>query len=647
MKPSAILASIRAAQHSRPATVGDTGVGCSGTRRLGRRIVQFLLALCAMLVLASLPSASAAQGTADTVIAAGKAASGGEAWRSYAGLRLRGRFEAGGAPGRFDRIVDLRRGFSRTDLVTGAFRYESGFDGEAWNRQNGILTVANLPMMVADVRADAFLLRRGWAVPASRGQLRVTGSGELDGRVVDIVAAAPEGASAVELWFDRATHHVVRSIVHGDFGPVVTTYSDWRKVGPLTLPFREVQTEATGQVTVLQAERVELLRRMTRRDLQRPPREPRGHLLGAVPPTVPFEFTGFDRGHIVVEARVNGLPARLIFDTGAANYFVPESARRLGLTTAGGVNIGGVGETSQSGGYARVDRMGIGPAVLERQVVMVAPLPYVAVRPRAGIVLDGLAGFEFVSEFRTTLDYGRRTLSFASFDEPPPQEGVTLPFFTDSHSIYVEAEVEGRSGLFRLDTGDSGTLTLFRTFSETHRLFPDAVERVASGGVGGELATRLATARSVVLGGRTFSNVPVEISQSRAGAFASRGLAGNIGSGLLARYRLILDYRSKRVTFIPLENADRPFHRDRSGLSVTQDAPDALRVLDVTPGSPAARAGLARGDRIIGVNGRSVAEAQLGPFDLNPLRAGRRPFTLLLESDGRTRAVVIDPSSEE
>lgn len=357
---------------------------------------------------------------------------------------------------------------------------------------------------------------------------------------------------------------------------------------------------------------------------------------------LPFVLTGFDRGHIVVPGVVDGKAVRLIFDSGGANYFTPASARRLGLSVGGGVNIGGVGENSESGGFARLAGIAIGDATLVNQAALVGPLPYPALRPRAGLVVDGLTGYEFLSEFRITIDYTAREMVFAPFSEVPPA-GKTIPFFSDGHSIYVEGSIEGVSGLFRLDTGDGGALTVFRSFAERHGLFRTGghVTRQA-GGVGGAISAREVSG-NFMLAGTGLRDVPISISDTSAGAFFSRTLAGNVGSAVLSRFTLTFDYRLRTLTLQPNVRIGANFERDRTGLSLNQSSPDAIKVLSVAPGSPAADAGLRAGDSIVSVDGRHVAADGLGIFDLTPLRFGVRRFDLGVVREGQSLDVSITP----
>jgi predicted aspartyl protease len=355
------------------------------------------------------------------------------------------------------------------------------------------------------------------------------------------------GGNEVEVTFDLANHLVTQVVVQTEDGPLTITCQDWRRVGKVSFPFRKVETSSTGETTTFEVKRVRVLSKLPPDALARPARSPHGLLLSAEGARIPFRYLG---SHILVSALVNGVPADVVFDTGAANYFSPVWAKQFGLKVSGGLNVSGVGESSTKGGYALAKKMSLGSAVLSDEVVLVGPVPWDARPGQPGPA--GSVGFEFLAEFRTTIDYPAQTMSFAEFGQAPvPSDaGTRVPFYSDGHSPYIEAEVDGHRGLFRLDTGDGGTVTLFPAFAKRHNLYQGTGEDVVSGaGVGGKVRAHKITLSNFKLAGTDFCELPANLSQNQAGSFASRTLAGSLGGGILRCYRITFDYPARFLTF--------------------------------------------------------------------------------------------------
>lgn len=439
-------------------------------------------------------------------------------------LVLKGKVVEGGAEGRFEKVIDLRTGFSRLTDVNGPVTHITGFDGSPWTFENGTLVVIDLPTQVRRARSLAYVDRAGWRSRARAG-----------------AAVTPRGGVPIQVRTRAATGHPQEISVESDDGGVTVDYDDWRPVQGLSYPFRQTQKEADGETAVLQVEEARLTVSPPPGALARPRPEPRQTLLEG-PPDTAFELLG--GSHIAVTAQVNGQDARLIFDTGGANYFGPEAAKRLGLSVSGGVNIGGAGEGAVDAGYAIAGDLRLGRAQLRQSVIAVGPLPWPTNQPNSA---DGLTGFQFLSAFRTTIDYGKRTLTFASFGAPYPKGARKLPLLRDDIHVYVRASVNGHPGLYMIDTGAGGGVTVFKTFAERHGLasLPAETVKGAGGGIGGRVSAIRVRVRAFSIGGVTLRDLPVDVSQTSVGGMASKTLAGNLGGKLLRCFRLTFDYRDR------------------------------------------------------------------------------------------------------
>jgi C-terminal processing protease CtpA/Prc len=86
-----------------------------------------------------------------------------------------------------------------------------------------------------------------------------------------------------------------------------------------------------------------------------------------------------------------------------------------------------------------------------------------------------------------------------------------------------------------------------------------------------------------------------------------------IGTELLRRFKVTLDYQSQRMKLSPNARFDEPFEVDMSGLELTAKANDfkVIQISSVRTGFPAAEAGLHEGDTLVAINNHHVAELGL------------------------------------
>lgn len=568
-----------------------------------------------------------------------RASSGGDAWRSAVAIRTTGSVFQGGALDQFSELVDRRTGRRKSVTDIGTLRDISGYEGVAWDFQGGAVTQQTLPGIRADNITQAYVSRDGWwnrDDPATMTPVKGEG-----------VRVTPRGGSSIDVWFNAQNGLIARTVAHTDYGDVSQVFDDYRTVGDVILPFRVVSRDAANAETVTNVRTASILKAIARHAFARPQPVSVGRIAGnRANAVVPFYLRG-RRGFMIANVRVGARAAKVIFDSGGANYFTPSGARALLLHGAGGLELGGVGNQSLNGSIAGSSAISLGEAVLTGQHAIIGPLPFAAVRAERGLNVAGLVGAEFLESFHTAFDFDASRMTFSAFTGAASALGrvVVLPMLSDGQHAYVRAAINGVEGIFLLDTGDAGDITVFRHFANAHGLFRKrGVAYVGSGGVGGHLAYSRYRAASFTLGGATMKLIPVEVPDASAGTFASRSVAGNIGLRVISRYDVCIDFRRALVTFVPNQHFVEPFFVDRSGFTLEQTSAANFVVLSVVARSPATQAGLQVGDIIAAFAGRNIAGGSLSLNDLQEYSTGSRAYTLTIQSTvKRERTVVIHP----
>jgi hypothetical protein len=222
-----------------------------------------------------------------------KTAVGGEVWKRATAIRFSGKIIAGGEPGSFTETIDHRNGHSRLVVSTGSLHDESGFDGAIWDKQNGIVTLADLPSLLDDAETQAFVNRDGWWSRSDVSEMKLLAPQMDAGSLAYVVEVTPAKGSPIDVWLDHKTHLIVRTIAHTDRGDLTTTYSDWRQVGGVRLPFRQVQTDSIGAVTTLELSSATVEENLAANALDRPALEPHSSITEHASMSIPFWNTTF------------------------------------------------------------------------------------------------------------------------------------------------------------------------------------------------------------------------------------------------------------------------------------------------------------------------------------------------------------------
>jgi hypothetical protein len=414
----------------------------------------------------------------------------------------------------------------------------------------------------------------------------------------------PQGSLPFELWFDATTHFPVRMIAKIATSTSTTTYSDYRSVDGLLVSFAQT-SDSDGNVTTFAGTTAVANDAGAGVGLRRPIESVTDFSLPSGTTTIPFELVD---NHVMLPVTIDGKgPFHFIFDTGGSNIVDADVAKQLGLGAAGSGAGSGVGNTTEAVQFATIDALGVGGATLQRQGFAVAPV-HAGFGISSGKPVDGLIGFEVLARFVTTFDYGTNTIVLRTPQGAAPvTQGRTIPFVFNGQHPMVDCAIGGFAGQCVLDTGSRIGLTALTPFLAAHPsiVSPNAAAAGANGfGVGGASIGRLGRT-TLSLAGFTIPDVITDLSTQTQGAFADPYYAGNVGAGVLKRFAVTFDYAHQTVAFVPDANFATRDTYDRSGtFLITQGG--KIVVADVRPGTPAAAAGLVRGDVLATVGGRDA-----------------------------------------
>lgn len=248
----------------------------------------------------------------------------------------------------------------------------------------------------------------------------------------------------------------------------------------------------------------------------------------------------------------------------------------------------------------------------------------------------------------------------------PPAKATTVPFeVLPSKHLAVVVKLNGR-GPYRVifDTG-APVLILGTKAARSGGVLPENVEvpRDSPFGAAGQFPIQ-----RLDVGSLRLDKVPALVMDHPAVASLSKTggpLDGIVGYPFFSRYRMTLDYPAKKLTLVPngyepedvlqlmadrLTGKKKPPPRllDPAGVwgfAVAKDKGDdepGVPVSDVRPGTAAAEAGLAKGDRLLTLDGRwtdSAADCYLAASFVKPGTAA----ALVVRRDGKEKKLTVTP----
>lgn len=519
-----------------------------------------------------------------------------------------------------------------------------GYDGTTfWNQdQSGLVWTDGSDAGVSQEIDTAYAAGDTLFVPGSGGAAVTWGGvrAAAGRRYATLTVTPRHSLVAMQVWIDAATHLPARYVI--PIGPVTyeTTVSDYRAVDGLLVPHRVISTTSDGNSSSLEITSARIVAR-DKAALTAPTSHVDDFSMSGTDgsTSVPIELID---NHVYLDVTLDGKgPYRFVFDTGGSNIIDPAVAKEIQASASGSAQDSGTGAGTESSSYTTVDSLGIGGATLRHQVFAVE-----SIRKGFGVAsgqrVDGLIGFEVLARYVTRFDYADRTLTLTMPRTPRPAGGDVVHFVFFGTNPVVGCEVDGIPAKCTVDTGDSGSANLYVPFTVDH---PQVVPATHSAigvngyGVGGGHRGFMGRLRSLQLGKFTLHDLVARYSTQKQGFFANPFLAANLGGGVWGRFTVTFDYGAGTISLQPNARFGEHDSYDRSGMLLI-DKSGQIIVYDVRQGTPAAQAGLAKGDRILSIDGSA-------PRSLEQVRHAVRdaPGTVLHlqveDKSGRPRAATL------
>ena len=558
----------------------------------------------AALLLTTALSTPALAAPAD-ILGANKAAMGH--WDGKVTLKLDYAYSGQGLTGTTSSLEDLARGaFVDSYDIAPASGANGYYGAKAWEKDtSGTVTDQAggdvIPLAVTEAYLDQNLWWR-----ADRGGAAIADGGKKTdgGKTYDVLTVTPKNGTAIEAWFDPATHLLYRTIEVQSTQTITTTYSDYAPFDGALIAKTQVVDDGSHNLQTFTLTSAKFSPALPLAAYARPAANLHDFSIagGAHETTVPFRLLN---NHIYADVSVNGgQPMTFIFDTGGHSILTPGAAKTLGIGSKGNLTSGGGGEDLTTSGVTTLKSIRVGDATLTDQTasVMIFNPP-----GTEGAGEQGMVGYEFFARFITRFDYGRHTITFIDkkyFD--PKDAGTPVPMRLYHQFPEILGTYNGIPGRFGIDTGSRMPLELNAAFAAANGIHPPAgaVEAQTGWGVGGPSHSAVFQGGTLTLGPVAIDHPLTMISLDRGGAGAAAAFPNNVGGGVLKRFVVTFDYDHSLMYLKPIEGPVADLDTfDRSGMWINA-APEGLKVIDITKGGPAEAAGLKKDDIITAVDGK-------------------------------------------
>lgn len=278
--------------------------------------------------------------------------------------------------------------------------------------------------------------------------------------------------------------------------------------------------------------------------------------------------------------------------------------------------------------------------------------------PRLGFPVHGIIGYDLFRDFVIGIDYSNKRLRFydpASYSNKKCKKCQQFPIEIIQSKAYINASVamEGQDTIpvkLLIDSGSSDALWLFESPEDNIRVPEKYFEDFLGRGLSGSIYGHRSRVQKLQMG--KFSLPDTKVAFPNASSMKHlkemKDRNGSIGAEILKRFNVVVDYPNRRVTLRKNKHFSEPFNYNMSGIElqhngirfvkelesnfngVAKDRDDvtggikilleerykislhpALEIVEIREGSPAALAGVQKGDIVIAINSKQIHQYSL------------------------------------
>lgn len=359
---------------------------------------------------------------------------------------------------------------------------------------------------------------------------------------------------------------------------------------------------------------------------------------------------------IIIQVSINkSTPFNFLLDTGVkANLLFSKTiGDELDLFYTRKLNLMGAdGKTILTASISPNNSLDIGKYKGIAQTLLVLDEEFVNLGRIIGIPVHGVIGNEFFKFNPVKIDYDRNIITIykPSALRRRPLGYKKLKMEMINSKPYIRTVISQSDGStlqakLLIDTGANHSLLLNPETSDQIVVPDEVLESDLGTSLGGDLSGVIARVPQLRMGKLKFKKITASFPNETefSDIIIETGRQGTIGSDILSRTKIILDYTREKMYYRRGEKYRLPFEFDMSGITVRMMPTTEKRfyVHQLREGSPADKAGIKLGDEIVTVNGIPIDFWELtGITELLRSRVGKKVKLDVLRQKGETILIV-------
>lgn len=381
---------------------------------------------------------------------------------------------------------------------------------------------------------------------------------------------------------------------------------------------------------------------------------------------------------IFIPITVNGAELTFLLDTGVAEttIFSLEN-KELKLSPLEKMKFSGLGASTSIEGFKSDHNIGkIGENFINTSFTLFIILDQdINFSSHVGIPVNGIIGYHFFKNYPVAIDYTSKKITVYNNDDlfrKKIKNFDELPISIERNKPYIFADVEmtheKKSSKLLVDLGNSDAIWLFPTLIKDFVYNRPNIDDYLGRGFNGDIYGKRSRIHHFYLGNFKFEKpltaMPDEFSIQHVSLVGDR--KGSLGGEILRRFTTVFDYPNQKIYLKKNGNYNDPFHFNMSGLDFQQDGmlwekdlinlesknkdnagtgtelinnnlqykfvlKPLFSIAGVRKDSPADKAGLKKGDKLISINGKKTTDMTLQKIMEMMKSDEGKPINMLIE----------------
>lgn len=327
---------------------------------------------------------------------------------------------------------------------------------------------------------------------------------------------------------------------------------------------------------------------------------------------------------VIAPLSINGsVPLNFIIDTGSPYTIITniEAINYFKVNKGKAIQIAGLGKSTEKiEAYLSLNNsVSIGKVNSNSTEIVLLFEEDFNLSSRFGVPIYGIIGYDLLNDFVTEIDYSSQIITFYNHDYFYKKRKNKLKKF-DELSIEIKNKKPYINTLSKINEADvnlkllidSGSWDAIWLFEDEEQLINIPSKNISDYlgfGLNGEIHGKKSRISYVQLGSvkleQPTTSFPDTLSTKK---ISRKERNGTLGGEILKRFTTIYDYKNQKLYVRKNKKYKEEFNYNMAGMELYQPYPDLpyLEVMYVRENSPAALAGIKKGDAIKYINGKKV-----------------------------------------